>query len=331
MEKTFQNVPRCSYNTPIVFNALEKKMDLRIFPFTLIICLILLPTAPLIRAQQVLPEPWKGPMTPELFEEIKNMAIARAEDMQGFFIEDEYPPDIANSLRNAEQAMEQAENFEDINIHSAAQQYIRSMNHYRNAIRKLYGENPEISEQFTEPEVTTAGNETEPASMEEIEATKIELINQFQERFKLQIQQMIQNIEDFEDEMSPQDFEKANAALQRTMEKLLRIQERIQSGQYEEALDELDEADESLDEELDQVEDPGTAQMLKTMNQLEARIQKMVMRAARKAANGEDTSTEDAQLEDLRGNKDKLKNDYKENRGKSGQNGNQGGQGQGNN
>jgi hypothetical protein len=55
------------------------------------------------------------------------------------------------------------------------------------------------------------------------------------------------------------------------------------------------------------------------------------MRAARKAANGEDTSTEDAQLEDLRGNKDKLKNDYKENRGKSGQNGNQGGQGQGNN
>ena len=106
--------------------------------------------------------------------------------------------------------------------------------------------------------------------------------------------------------------------------------EKIQAGQYDEAIDDLEETTEGLEEEFDEELNPGTAQMLKEMNRIESRIQKMVQNAARKAANGMDTSEEDALLDELRGNKDKLKNEYKGNNGNGGQ-GNQGGQGKGNN
>lgn len=131
---------------------------------------------------------------------------------------------------------------------------------------------------------------------------------------------MIQNVNDVTSEMSPQDAFKAQQALSKAEAKLLKIQERILGGQYEDALNDLENATETLSEDFDDMEDPGTAQMLKTMNKLEAKIQKMEQKATKKAAKGLGTSDEDALL---RGNKDHTKNDFKENKGKgnSGNNG----------
>lgn len=174
---------------------------------------------------------------------------------------------------------------------------------------ELFEEEPDVNETATD---NINGTITE----EEINSTKTQLINQFQERFREQISAMIQNVEEVNGTMSPQDVYKAQQALTKAEQKLLRIQERIESGQYDEALDDLDNTTETLNGNLGEVEDPGTAQMLRTMNKLEAKIQKMEQKAAKKAAKGISTDEEDALLSELRGNKNKEKNDFKENKGK---------------
>ena len=236
-----------------------------------------------------------------------------------------YSPDIMNGLMHAQQAMEQAMNFEGNNTRAAAQQYLRAMQHYRNTLRKYLNENPGALDEFEEePDVNGTATDDVNGTVTETELSEAQtqLIEAFEERFRNQITAMIQNVNDLSDDMDPQDAFKAQQALTKAEEKLLRIQERIESGQWEDALDDLENATDTLDDDFNKT-DPGTAQMLKTMNQLEAKIQKMEQKAEKKAAKGQSTAEEDALLAELRGNKDHTKNDYKENKGKgnSGNNG----------
>lgn len=229
-----------------------------------------------------------------------------------------YSPDIMNGLMHAQQAMDQAQAFEENNTRAAAQQYLRAMKQFRNTLRNYLKDNPNLSLTFEAgiANGTASDDINGTATDEEITSAKIQLINQFEERFRKQIEAMIQNIENVTDTMSPQDAYKAQQALIKTEQKLLRIQERIQSGQYDDALDELDNATDTLDEDLGELDDPNTTQMLRAMNQLEAKIQKMEQRVARKAAWGENTDEDNAILAGLRGNKNSALNEFKGNNGK---------------
>ncbi len=229
-----------------------------------------------------------------------------------------YSPDIMNGLMHAQQAMDQAQAFKENNTRAATQQYLRAMKQYRNTLRNYLKDNPNISLAFETgiANGTASDDINGTATDEEITSAKIQLINQFEERFRKQIEAMIQNIEDVTDTMSPQDAYKAQQALIKTEQKLLRIQERIQSGQYDDVLDELDNATDTLDEDLGELDDPNNTQMLRAMNQLEAKIQKMEQRVARKAAWGENTDEDNAILAGLRGNKNSALNEFKGNNGK---------------
>ena len=138
---------------------------------------------------------------------------------------------------------------------------------------------------------------------------------------------MIENVEELEEDLSPQDAEKARQALMNTLEKTYRIQERIRNREFDEAIDDLDEATDSLDEELNELDDEAACQMLKSMNRFEARIQKMMQIRARKAVDGEDTSVEDEALEELHGNKNNMMHVYRERKGNGGGQNGQGSQG----
>ena len=118
-----------------------------------------------------------------------------------------------------------------------------------------------------------------------------------------------------EDTLSPGDAVKAFSALTKAEAKLLRIQERIAAGEIDGAVDDLDDTSDELGDDLDDLDDDQSSQMFKTMNKLEARIGKMSEQAAKKASKGEDTSDLDAALADARGNKDKTKTDFKEDKG----------------
>lgn len=267
------------------------------------------------------------PVDPVILALLREQAQNRTQEMLQLFGNGTYSPDIMNGLMHAQQAMEQAMNFEGNNTRAAAQQYLRAMKQYRNTLRQYLHNNPDALETFEEagPDENTTATEDVNGTVTEAELTaaQTQLIEEFEERFREQITAMIQNVNDLSGDMSPQDIFQAQQALTKAEEKLLRIQERILSGQYDDALDDLENATDTLDDDFNKT-DPGTAQMLRTMNQLEAKIQKMEQRAEKKAARGQSTTEEDTLLAELRGNKDHTKNDYKENKGNSDNNGNGG-------
>ena len=269
---------------------------------------------------------------PAILALIREQAHNRTQEMLLLFGNTTLPPSIANGFQHAMQAMEQAEAFESINSRAAAQQYLRAMKQYRNALRKYLKDNPEGLEVFEESE----GNSTAPepvngTSTEEINGAKLELLERFEERFRGQISAMHDNVLNMSSDMSSGDMLKAQSALTKAEEKLLRIQERISAGLFDDAVDDLDNATETLDDDLGNMTDPGTAQMLRTINKLEAKIAKMADKAERMAAKGQDTSDLDAAIVNARGNKNKTKDDWKANNGNSGNSGNSGNQGKGKN
>ena len=247
-------------------------------------------------------------------------------EYDGPVIPEDVDPALRNQFMNAWAAMQGAEEKE--NPQAAANQYLRAMKQLRNTYRKYQKDNPEVVEDLTEGEDAGVpeGEVPDAPTEGELDETKQELVGRFQERFQERVTQMLQNYEDVEDTLSPDDSVKAFNALTKAEAKLLRIQERINAGDIEGALDDLDGTTDELDEDLDSLEDDSSAQMFRTMNKLEARISKMAEQAAKKAARGEDTSDLDSALANARGNKDKTKDDFKEDKGKgnSGNSGNSG-------
>jgi hypothetical protein len=133
-------------------------------------------------------------------------------------------------------------------------------------------------------------------------------VNRFQERFTDTIREMFQFYNEFEDELGPDDAMKAYNALYHAEQKLLRIQERIAAGDIEGAIDDLEGAGNDLDEGLDDMEDPQSAQLVKTVLKLKIKIAR--------------ASGDDDLVNELKGKIDKAQNDYKENKGKGNDNGN---------
>ena len=116
--------------------------------------------------------------------------------------------------------------------------------------------------------------------------------------------------------LSDEDAQKAGDALERAERKLLRIQERLNRSDVDGAMDDLDDATDGIDDALDNFEDDHTAQMLRTMDKLEAKIQRMVDKMNRKAAKGMDTSGDEDAINQAWGQLKKYQDDLQN--GKSG-------------
>ncbi|UCD45592.1 MAG: hypothetical protein JSV27_03655 [Candidatus Bathyarchaeota archaeon] len=206
------------------------------------------------------------------------------------------------------------------NANAAAQQVKRAMKHYRNALRKAYHDNPDAMTSFEE-----SGNETDPdlpptgdpdVNQTEILSTKMMLVQQFHENFQQRLMSMEENVYNLTNRLSDKDAQKATDALEKTERKLLRIQERLNRGEIDEAMDELQNATDGLDDDLSSFEDAQTGQMLRTMNKLEAKVQRMVDKMNRKAARGGDTSGDEDAINQAWGQLKKYQDDFKA--GKSG-------------
>ena len=225
-------------------------------------------------------------------------------------------PVLRNQFMHAWMTMNQAQSMEGESPQAAAQQYLRAMKQLRNAWRKYQKDNPEVVEGLTEETEGEPVEEGEEVpTEEEITEVQQQLIDRFQGRFQEQLTNMFSNYNEVQGDLSPGDAVKAQSALYHAEQKLLRIQERIETGEYDEALDELDEAADGLDEEFGGLEDPSSAQMFRAMNQYEVRIVRMVERMEWKAARGEDTSEDEGLVNQLRGNINNAMNEHRENKG----------------
>jgi hypothetical protein len=235
-------------------------------------------------------------------------------------IPEDLDPELRNQLMNAWMEMKQAAEMEGENLQTAAQQHLRVMRTLRNTWRKYQKDNPDIV--GDEPPEDPVGGEEELPTEEELTEIQNLLVERFTGTFRDSVTAMFQFYNDVEADMDPDDAMKAYNALHHAEQKLLRIQERINAGDYEGAIDDLEGTGNDLDGGFDDMEDPHSVQLFKTATKLQAKIEKMIDKRGRKAAQGEDISGEDALINQLKGNIDKAKNDHKENKGKGNGNGN---------
>jgi hypothetical protein len=246
---------------------------------------------------------------------------AETGEYDGPEIPEDLDPELRNQLMNAWMEMKQAAEMEAENMQTAAQQHLRVMRTLRNTWRKYQKDNPDIGDDES-PEAPEVGGEEELPTEDELTEIQKQLVDRFTGTFRDSVTAMFQFYNGVEDDLDPDDAMKAYNALYHAEQKLLRIQERINAGDIEGAIDDLEGAGNDLDGGFDDMEDPHSAQLFKTATKLQARIEKMIDKRDRKAAEGEDTSGDDDLINQLKGNIDKAKKDHKENKGKGNNNGN---------
>ncbi len=265
------------------------------------------------------PEP---PTDPEIITEL----LAQANESRLVLMEvlynaygENYSQAALNNLMHGDDAVNKSEKLlEQANVNASAQQIRRAMKHYRNALRKAYHDNPDAMTDFE------SGGATEPdlpppepvVNQTEILSTKLTLIQQFSENFQERVMSMEENVNSLMNQLSDKDSQKAGDALEKAERKLLRIQERLNRGDVDGALDDLENATDGIDDALDNFEDDLTAQMLRTMDKLEAKIQRMVDKMNRKAVKGGNTSGDEDAINQAWGQLKKLQEDLQN--GKSG-------------
>ncbi len=275
-----------------------------------------------------------GQIDPVIYEQIKLQAETRYMELYRLFFgqpdtdsddwgddgpvfPDDVDPALRDQFTHAWSEMHQAEEMRESDPRAAANQYLRAMKHLRNAYKKYQEDNPEVEDEL-DPETEGIPESEVPVgpTAEELSDVQEQLVERFQERFQERVTEMFENYNEVEGDLLPGDAVKAFSALTKAEQKLIRIQEKIDSGEFDEALEDLDDTTDEMGDDFDSMEDIGSKQMFKTMDKLEAKILRIVEQAARKVAKGQDTSEEDGLIAQLRGNKDHTKNDFKDNKGK---------------
>jgi len=247
----------------------------KILPLTIILLLLVSPfTTTAFADDEVGEDPPEEQVDPVTLEAMRLETEERLQQILGIFGDNDLPPSFMQNFMHAQQALEEAS--EKTDPLAAAQMYNRAMNQLRNALRQYYHKYPEtVMDTFETGEEPPETEGEDPPTEQQISEAKMQLITRFQERFQERMTIMYQAIDDVMGNLSPQDALKAQNAIQKAEMKLRRIQERIELGQFDEALEELEETTEELDEDLGSLEDDLAAQMFRTMNKLQAKIQKM--------------------------------------------------------
>jgi hypothetical protein len=326
-----------------------KRMKTKLLALVLLLVLLSAPLAQVVYAEDTTggddtgdgDDGGNGNIDPLIYQQIKEDTLARwwnlyylytgqqgGEDdgdgdgtgeYDGPEIPEDLDPELRNQLMNTWMEMTQAAEMEGENLQTAAQQHLRVMRTLRNTWRKYQKDNPDIVDDTTEPpEDPVAGGEDDlPPEPTEEELTEIQeqLVKRFQDILNESVKEMFLFYNGVEGDLDPDDAMKAYNALYHTEQKLLRIQERINAGDIEGAIDDLEGAGNDLNEGFDDMDDPQSAQLFRTAAKLQAKIEKMIEKKERKEARGEDTSGDDDLINQLKGNVDTAKNDHTENRG----------------
>jgi hypothetical protein len=224
---------------------------------------------------------------------------------------------VLENFRHAQEAIEEGDSKN--NTQAAAQMYLRAMKQFRNSLRKYLHDNPDAVQGFESGNATESEPDLNTTSQEEIEAVREQLILRFQEQFRERLTLMYGNLDNITGSLTDADAVKAQSTISKAEAKLLRIQERINNHEFDEAVDDLENATESMDEGFSGMQDAFAGQMLRTMNKLEANVQRLVDKQERKAARGEDTSELAGLIEGLRGSIHSSRNEVKNGHDNNGQ------------
>lgn len=252
-----------------------------------------------------------GQVDKQVYRSIKSAAEARRDELL-YLMDKDLPADILDSLQRALHAMEEAEDSDSTDQESL-EQYMCSLKEFRNTWSGYLDHKPGAAEDsFMEAAGDDPFYDEPPEELQaEIEGAKAKLITRFKENLEKRVDVMYMHVEDLAEGLTYEDELEAQKALQKVERELLKIQEKIDGSELNDAVECLSETTKSLDDDLDKIEDGDAADALKTVEKLEAKVQKTQEKKQEKTESGEDTAEEDEDLDKLNDELDEVKNTVK--------------------
>ena len=312
MHGMFQIVPqRSSYNgNPSKYTS-AAVMKPKLIAMIMILLLAAAQHAPTAYAAA---EAGNGDDTNQVHEAIKAAAEARRDELL-YLLDLRLPPEILEKLEEALHTMDEAEETED--TREATEQYIYALKLFRNTWQKYLSYNPEASvESLEEIRDDPSPEESEPPEglKEKIMETKEKRLIAIQEEIQGKITAMGEHVDELKGYLSEGDSRLLERSLEKEAEKLEKIMDKVNKGEYDDAIDELMANEFEIEDDVDEMEDKEAAEVLKKVEKLQD--QKTKEKKHKKTEEEEDADEDDtmeAKNEEL----EKIKKEFKEKAEKS--------------
>jgi hypothetical protein len=252
-----------------------------------------------------------GEDTIRVYEAIKAAAEARRDELL-YLLELGLQPEILEKLEEALYTMDEAEETEDARM--STEHYIYALKLFRVTWQKYLIYNPEATAESLEEIIDNPSHEeSEPPEGldEEIMETKEKRLIAIHEKIHEKIAAMGEHVDELKCYLSEGDADLVEHALEKEAEKLEKIMDKVDKGEYDDAIDDLMANEFEIEDDVDEMEDKEAAEVLKKVEKLTA--QKTKEKKDKKTIEGEDADDAAEAEKEL----EKLKKEFKENAGKS--------------
>ena len=272
MNKTFQNVPRRSFNIPDGYSgAGGDRLNAKV-----IVCmmmLVLLSQSSLVSYGAIDDMPVQDNEMAVLFQ-LKSSAEARRDELL-YLLEEDLPTDIMENLQHALQTMKEAEQVFDSDPRESSRLYLKALQGFRTTWELYLNYKPEAPEQtFSEPPVEDPPDDDEGDQTEEITQAKGVLLDRFKDRVSKKLASLQGHVDELEDEMSNDDSNTINNVLKNMRNKLTDIGKMIRTGSTDSALDALSETSSELENGISGLNDQQIINSINAVSRFEDKIQK---------------------------------------------------------
>ena len=307
----FQIVPqRSSYNGNPSQHTSAAVMRAKLIAAIMVLLLAAAQHAPTAYAAA---EAEHGEDADQVYEAIKAAAEARRDELL-YLLELGLPPEILEKLEEALYTMDEAEETEDARM--STEHYIYALKLFRVTWQKYLSYNPGATgESLEEVSDKPSPEESEPPEGldEDIKETKEKRLIAIHEEIVEWITAMGEHVDELKGYLSEGDADLVEHALLKEAEKLEKIMDKVDKGEYDDAIDDLVANEFEIEDDVDEMEDKEAAEVLKKVEKLTT--QKTKEKKDKNTGEGEGADEDDA-VEAER-ELEKIKKEFKENAEKS--------------
>ena len=256
------------------------------------------------------------PFDPKLFEALLNQTYAAQHSVNATMmamgeLNGSISPAGLQSYGHGDDAIALALRFMNENKTTAAwNQVRRALKHYKNAMQNMYKSGPQHMEGLVEEPEDIEPPEDDTNSTE-MEGVQLQLMTQYQANLRERMRNMRVTVENITDQLSEGDASKLRRTLENAERKMERIRTKLNGSDIKGAIDEAEEAEDDLEDGLDDLNNTAAGQMLKTVYKLEAKLQKMEQSRARKVEKGKNFLGDDNAIDAAKGNLNQWKQNMK--------------------
>ena len=246
-----------------------------------------------------------------VYETIKEAAEARRDELL-YLLDEDLLPTIMDSLQEALNSMQLAEDAYPSDIDASLQHYMDALRLFRTTWSLYLEINEEAADNtfypVNEEDVPEVPNDLD----QDIQDSKEKLLVKFQEKIIKEYTKIVDDVEELTEYISDADNEEIQTAVNSAAEKLNEIKKNIRNGEIDTVIEVFDEDSIPFHEDFDKLDDEETAETLKKIAEMGHEEHKAELKKETKEKKGHDTEDENDIIESINEEINEIKNKFKE-------------------